>query len=162
MPRRSSAAYQSRASCRYRSSAVGCESCSLAHQESQSYTIPTAAGSRSLPATGASAFSVAPSSATARNRSLSAPACGTIAEWYFSAPAADCRHWKKQTASAPCATCSRESRASSPGRLATFTGCQLTALVECSIRNHGRPPAMPLVRFAEKDSSSRSCGPGCT
>ncbi len=141
---------------------MGCESCSLAHRDSQSKRMPTSAGSRSLPATGASVFRVSPSAVTARNRSLSAPACGTIAEWYFSAPAADWRHWKKHTASAPCATCVSESRAISPGRLARLTGCQFTALVECSIRNHGRPPAMPLVRFAENDSSSRAWGCGTT
>jgi hypothetical protein len=73
---------------------VGCESCSLAHHDSQSYRMPTRALSRSVPATGARVLRVSPSAATARNRSLSAPACGTIAEWYFSAPAADCRHWK--------------------------------------------------------------------
>ena len=122
--------------------------------------MPTPAGSRSLPATGASLFRVSPRAVTARKTSLSGPACGTIAEWYFSAPATDWRHWKKQTASAPWATWVSESRASSPGSLARLTGCQFTALVECSIRNQGRPPAMPLVRFAEKDSSSWSRGPG--
>ncbi len=68
---------------------------------------PTRAGSRSVPATGARVLRVCPRSATARKSSLSAPACGTIAEWYFSAPAADWRHWKKHTASAPWATCTQ-------------------------------------------------------
>lgn len=49
-----------------------------------------------------------------------------------------------------------------PGFFGRLTGCQFTALVECSIRNQGRWPAIPLVRLAEKESSSRSWGPGMT
>jgi hypothetical protein len=118
------------------------------------------AGVRGVPARSASERNVPPSATTSRNSWDSVPACGYIAEWYFSAPARDCRHWKKQTASAPWATWVSESRSSSPGFLARLIGCQLTALVECSMRNHGRPPARLPVRLAENDSSSSVCSPG--
>ena len=54
---------------------------------------------------------------------------------------AEARHWKNITPSAPRATCARLLRRSWPGALATLRGCQLTALVECSISSHGSPPA---------------------
>ena len=126
----------------------------------QSNRMATSAGRRRAPAIGARERSVAPRSTTRRNRSLSTPACGSIAEWYFSAPAADCRHWKKQTASAPWATWASASRSSSPSRLGTFTGRQLTAPGACSIRNQGRPWASMPVRLAENSSSLRPPGPG--
>src|SRR5215204_3806219 len=78
-----------------------------------------------------------PSSTTERQSPLSVPACGSIAEWYFSAPARDARHGKKHTASAPRATCVRLFRRRWPVGFAAFTGCQLTALVEDSMRIHG-------------------------
>ena len=93
-----------------------------------------------------------------RNSCESAPAWGSIAEWYFSAPALEARHWKNDTASDPYATWVRLSRRRAPGTLATLTGCQLTALVECSIRNHGWLSAMPRVCDAEKQSSSYEWG----
>src|SRR5918994_5090394 len=79
----------------------------------------------------------APSSTTERQSPLSVPACGNIAEWYISAPAREARHWKKHTASAPRATYVRLFRRSWLVGFAAFTGCQLTALVEDSMRIHG-------------------------
>ncbi len=60
---------------------------------------------------------MAPSSQTSRNRSLSSPACGTRAEWNFSEPERDCRHWKKPMVSAPRATWVSESRMVPTGHL---------------------------------------------
>ena len=75
------------------------------------------------------------------------PACGTIAECHFSAPARDARHWKNIAPWLPRATWQRLLRISSPGRLAALRGCQFTALVECSISSHS-PPASERVRSA--------------
>ena len=100
---------------------------------------------------------MAPSSQTSRKRALSRPAWGTRAEWNFSEPERDWRHWKKPMVSAPRATCATLSRMVWPGAFAGLTGCQLTALVECSISIHGRPPARPRVRSPLKDSSARGC-----
>ena len=93
-----------------------------------------------------------------RHTSVSVPACGSIAEWNFSAPAADWRHWKNITASAPRATCASECRSISPGRLVRLRGCQFTALVECSMSIHGSPPATPRVRSALNASSTWASG----
>ena len=65
------------------------------------------------------------------------PACGSIAEWNFSAPEREARHWKNRMPSAPRARWASELRAISPGRLATLRGCQLTAEVECSMQDPG-------------------------
>ncbi len=105
---------------------------------------------------------MAPSSQTSRNRSLSSPACGTRAEWNFSEPDRDWRHWKKPSVSAPRATWVSESRMVPPGTLAGLTGCQFTALVECSMSSQGRPPARPRVRSPAKDSSARGWGRAST
>ncbi|GAA2850801.1 hypothetical protein GCM10020220_045240 [Nonomuraea rubra] len=93
-----------------------------------------------LPATPDSPASSAPSATTSRQILVSVPACGSIAECHFSAPARDWRHWKNMIPSAPLARCWSELRRSSPGVLARLRGCQLTALVECSMSSHGRPP----------------------
>src|SRR5699024_9416936 len=82
----------------------------------------------------------------------SGPAWGTIAEWNFSAPFFEARHWKNMTPSAPRARCDSELRAISPGALATLRSCQFTPEVECSIRIHGCPPARDRVRSASKAS----------
>ena len=80
---------------RYCRSAVGWLSSSPAQRESQSTT--TATSARTVePATSPIASQVAPSSTTSRQTRLSVPACGSSAEWNFSAPARDARHWKKQ------------------------------------------------------------------
>ncbi len=101
-----------------------------------------------------------PSSSTSRKRALSAPACGTTALWNFSEPARDCRHWNHAMVSAPRATWARASRIVWPGALAWLVGCQLTALVECSMSIHGAPPARPRVRSPLKASSARGCCEG--
>ena len=87
-----------------------------------------------------------PSSSTSRKRALSAPACGTTALWNFSDPARDWRHWNQPMVSAPRATWASASRIVWPKALAWLVGCQLTALVECSMSIHGAPPARPRVR----------------
>jgi hypothetical protein len=46
------------------------------------------------------------------------------------------------------------------GSLNELMGCQLTALVECSMRKNRFPPAIFPVRLAENDSSFRSWRPG--
>jgi hypothetical protein len=79
---------------------------------------------------------------------VSVPAWGSIVEWNFSAPRSAARHWKNSTDSAPRATWVRLLRRISPGRLAMLRGCQLTALVECSMSSHGAPPAMERLRSA--------------
>ena len=70
---------------------------------------------------------------------MSVPAWGSIAEWNFSLPARDCRHWKNMMPSAPRAIDWAVSAASAPGGLPGLAGRQLTASVACSIRSHGTP-----------------------
>lgn len=111
-----------------------------------------------LPATSAQAARTRPSSTTSRKRRVSVPAWGSRAEWYFSAPAAEARHWKKPTESAPRATCDRLSRSICPCGLTGLTGCQLTAEVECSISTHGSPPASPRVTSADSARSTSGWG----
>ncbi len=76
------------------------------------------------------------------------PPCGSIAEWNFSAPRRDWRHWKNIAPSEPRATCARELRAIWPGAFAGLRGCQLTPEVECSSSSQGEPPATERVRSA--------------
>lgn len=71
---------------------------------------------------------------------MSVPPCGTIAEWNFSAPPRDCRHWKNSTASAPWATACQLHNRILPGGLGLLRSRQLTALGACSISIHGWPP----------------------
>ena len=94
-----------------------------------------------------------PSSTTSRQRAVDEPPCGTIAEWNFSVPASEARHWKKSAASAPRATCCIVLRSISPGAFARLRGCQLTAEVECSISIHGEPSASPRMKSAVIASS---------
>ena len=131
---------------------LGRFSASLAHQASQLNSRATSATTR-VPATSPRRSSNAPSSSASRQTAESVPACGIRAEWNFSEPCSDARHWKKQTESAPRATCCSESRVIWPGALARLCGCQFTDPVECSISIHGSPPASPRVRSAAKASS---------
>ena len=107
-------------------------------------------------ATGASRFSVAPSSTTSRQTRLSVRACGSIAECHFSAPERDARHWKNSAPSLPRATWLKLLRRNIPGGLARLRGCQLTALVECSISSHGRP--RPSERAMSAAYATSTCG----
>ncbi len=134
---------RSRASC----SSLGRHSRPWAHQDCQSQIIATSATVR-VPRMPSSRPSPAPSALTSRQIRESVPACGTIAEWNFSAPRRDCRHWKNIAPSEPRATWARLLRAISPGRLAGLRGCQLTPLVECSSSSQGAPPATERVRSA--------------
>ena len=68
---------------------------------------------------------------------MSVPACGSIAEWNFSAPARDCRHWKKRMPSAPRPIACALRAAIWPGAFGAFDGRQLRAFVACSMRIHG-------------------------
>jgi hypothetical protein len=71
-------------------------------------------------------------------------------ECHFSAPARDARHWKNIAPSLPRATWPRLLRRICPGSLAMLRGCQLTALVECSISSQDPPPASDRARSAAK------------
>ena len=97
---------------------------------------------------------------TSRNTRLEVPACGSIAEWNFSAPDREARHWKNMIASAPRPRWVSALRCISPGRLAMFWPCQFTAEVECSIRIHGFPPATDRVRSAERARATCASGSG--
>ena len=129
----------------------------VAHSDSALNRIAVPARSSSVPCSPASerVFSALPSSHTPRKTLESAPAWGSMAEWNASAPDLDCRHWKKQMASAPMATWARESRMSSPARLRVFSGFHCTAEVECSITYHGLPSARESMSASEQASSSR-------
>ena len=72
---------------------LGTESASPAHSDGQSKTSATRA-STAVPTTARSRPSNRPCSRTARCRSVSGPACGSIAEWNRSEPCAEARHWK--------------------------------------------------------------------
>ncbi|OLE24079.1 MAG: hypothetical protein AUG44_20410 [Actinobacteria bacterium 13_1_20CM_3_71_11] len=109
-------------------------------------------------ATGPRFASAEPSSMTSRQIRESVPACGSIAECHFSAPAREARHWKNMAPSLPRATWPRLSRSNSPGALARLRGCQFTAPVECSMSSHGRPPPRDRVRSPAKAMST--CGSG--
>jgi hypothetical protein len=103
-----------------------------------------------------------PSRTTSRQIFESVPACGSIAECHFSEPARLARHWKNIAPSEPRATLPRLSRISWPGRFAMLRGCQLTALVECSISSHGAPPPSERVRsaaYADWAGASRGSSP---
>src|SRR5690606_41429861 len=54
-----------------------------------------------VPATSPRRSTMPPRATISRQTSLSVPACGSIAEWNFSLPCTDARHWKKHTPSAP-------------------------------------------------------------
>jgi hypothetical protein len=78
-----------------------------------------------------------PSSRTSRKVRVPVPPCGSIAEWYFSAPPQDWRHWKYRTASAPWATACQLHNRIRPGGLGPLRSRQFTALGACSISIHG-------------------------
>ncbi len=144
------AAYQASARSRASRSRLGRHSSFCAHHDCQSHTTATSATVR-VPRISSSAATSAPSETTSRQIRLSVPACGTIAEWNFSAPEREARHWKNIAPSEPRAMWARELRVISPGRLAMPRGCQLTPLVECSSSSHGSPPATERVRSAAID-----------
>ena len=129
-------------------STLGWESSSTPHQAFQSKAMATRLVTR-LPTTGARAPRCAPRVQTSRQRAESVPAWGSIAEWNFSAPAFDARHWKNRSPSAPRARCVRLSLVIWPGSLAGLRGCQLTAEVECSISNQGAPSDSDRIRSAD-------------
>ena len=80
-----------------------------------------------------------PSSEISRHTLVSVPACGTMPEWNFSAPATDCRHWKNRMPSAPRAIACFDHAAICPGAFGAFLARQFTALGACSMRIHGWP-----------------------
>ena len=91
------------------------------------------------------------------------PACGTIAEWNFSLPARDWRHWKNMMPSAPRAIACMLSAAIWPGALGALVGRQLRALVACSMRIHGVSGLSERIRSranAEARNDSGSLGSG--
>ena len=93
-----------------------------------------------MPAISAAPASSRPSSRTSANVRDRGPACGSIAEWNFSAPPREARHWKNSTESAPRATACHEPSRMRPGAFGRFTARQLTALGACSSSSHGMPP----------------------
>ncbi len=87
-----------------------------------------------------------PRADTSRKMRVSVPPCGSIAEWNFSAPPSDCRHWKYSTASAPWAmACQLHSRIA-PGGLGPLRGRQLTAPGACSSSIQGCPERAERIR----------------
>ncbi|BDZ65345.1 hypothetical protein GCM10025877_22830 [Agromyces mangrovi Wang et al. 2018] len=67
-------------------------------------------------------------------------------EWNFSAPAADCRHWKKRMPSAPRPTHWYDQARICPGALGALRARQFTALGACSMSSHGLPPPSERMR----------------
>ena len=119
---RHSRSYQVRICARWLRSSAGRQGRSCAQWDSQSQRIATSAWTR-VPRRSARPSSWEPSSLTSRQIRELVPACGSIAEWNFSAPLREARHWKNITASAPRPTWDRALRAISPGCLATFRPC---------------------------------------
>ncbi|OSY53509.1 hypothetical protein BG846_00822 [Streptomyces fradiae ATCC 10745 = DSM 40063] len=78
----------------YSASREGRPSCRVPHQACQSCSTATSAATRVPATSGPSAASSAPIRFTSRKARPCSPACGTIAEWNFSAPCRDWRHWK--------------------------------------------------------------------
>ena len=95
----------------------------------------------------------APRAQTLANTSVSAPACGSSAEWKRSAPVRACRHWKKQIASAPRATAWSESSRARSAVLGRLCGRHEVALTACSMSTHGRPPPSERMRSCTRAMS---------
>lgn len=129
----------------------------VAHSDSALNRIAVPARSSSVPCSPASerVFSALPSSHTPRKILGIGARVGQHGGVERLGADLDCRHWKKQMASAPMATWARESRMSSPARLRVFSGFHCTAEVECSITYHGLPSARESMSASEQASSSR-------